>query len=45
VSSLWGQVSFFPNYRDPVGKHADSFALSHSLRRRRDTRMVANKIF
>lgn len=28
---------FFPNYRDPVGKHADSFALSQSLRRRRET--------
>jgi hypothetical protein len=28
---------FFPNYRDPVGKHADSFALSQSLRRRRQT--------
>ena len=28
---------FFPNYRDPVGKHADAFALSQSLRRRRET--------
>jgi len=28
---------FFPNYRDPVGKHADKFALTQSLRRRRDT--------
>jgi integrase len=28
---------FFPNYRDPVGKRADSFALSQSLRRRRKT--------
>ena len=28
---------FFPNYRDPVGKHADDFALSQSLRRRRNT--------
>ena len=28
---------FFPNYRDPVGKHADKFALTQSLRRRRNT--------
>ena len=28
---------FFPNFRDPVGKHADNFALSQSLRRRRKT--------